>query len=145
MGASFAQRVIPMLSYEDAGHAADWIAEAFGFRETGRWTDPDGRVTHVNMELEGNLFMLGHPSPDYQSPKHHAETCEQARKWSRTPYVVDGVLVYVDDIEAHFSRARAAGATILSELEDNPGVGQRQYRAEDVEGHRWMFAEPSGE
>jgi len=28
------------------------------------------------------------------------------------------------------------------ELEDNPGIGQRQYRAEDIEGHRWMFAEP---
>ncbi len=139
----FAQKVIPMLSYEDAGGAADWIAEAFGFRETGRWTDRDGKVTHVNMELDGNVLMLGYPSPDYQSPRHHSEACEQARKWSRTPYVVDGVLVYVDDVEAHFSRASAAGARILSELEDNPAVGQRQYRAEDVEGHRWMFAELS--
>jgi len=40
--------------------------------------------------------------------------------------------------------AEAAGARILSPLEDNPGVGQRQYRAEDVEGHRWMFAETTG-
>ncbi len=141
MAESFAQRVIPMLSYEDAGRAADWIAEAFGFRETGRWADADGTVSHVNMELHGSVLMLGHPSADYQSPRHHSEACEQARKWSRTPYVVDGVLVYVDDIEAHFTRARAAGARILSELEDNPAVGQRQYRAEDVEGHRWMFAE----
>ena len=143
MGESFAQRVIPMLSYEDAGRAADWIAEAFGFRETGRWADSDGTVTHVNMELDGHVLMLGYPSPDYQSPRHHSQACEQARKWSRTPYVVDGVLVYVGDIEAHFSRARAAGARILSELEDNPDIGQRQYRAEDVEGHRWMFAERS--
>jgi uncharacterized glyoxalase superfamily protein PhnB len=43
--------VIPMLSYEDPARAADWVAEAFGFRETGRWADADGRVTHVNMEL----------------------------------------------------------------------------------------------
>ena len=143
MAESFAQRVIPMLSYEDAGRAADWIAEAFGFRETGRWADSDGTVTHVNMELDGHVLMLGYPSPDYQSPRHHSQACEQARKWSRTPYVVDGVLVYVDDIETHFSRARAAGARILSELEDNPDIGQRQYRAEDVEGHRWMFAERS--
>ena len=136
------QRVIPMFSYEDVGRAADWIAEAFGFQETGRWSDDDGRVTHVNMELDGGEFMLGYPSPDYQSPQHHAETCEQARKWSETPYIVDGVHVSVDDIEAHYERAKAAGATILSELEDNPGIGQRQYRAADVEGHRWMFAEP---
>jgi len=48
--------------------------------------------------------------------------------------------VSVDDVDAHYEQARAAGATILSELEDNTGIGQRQYRAEDLEGHRWMFA-----
>jgi PhnB protein len=137
------QRVIPMLSYEDAGRAADWIARAFGAVETERWSNDDGRATHVNMELEGGVFMLGYPSPDYQGPKHHAEVCEHARKWSETPYIVDGVHVTVDDIDAHYERAKAAGARILSELEDNPGIGQRQYRAEDVEGHRWMFAQPS--
>ena len=136
------QRVIPMLSYEDAGKAADWIAEAFGFQETGRWSDDDGRVTHVNMELDGGEVMLGYPSADYRSPRRHAQKCEQARKWSETPYIVDGVHVSVDDIDAHYERAKAAGATILSALEDNPGIGQRQYRAEDVEGHRWMFAGP---
>jgi uncharacterized glyoxalase superfamily protein PhnB len=109
----FAQRVIPMLSYEDVARASEWIAEAFGFRETGRWTDPDGRVTHASMELGDGVVMLGYPSPDYQSPRRHAEVCEHARKWSETPYVVDGVLVYVDDIDAHYERARAAGATIL--------------------------------
>jgi uncharacterized glyoxalase superfamily protein PhnB len=136
------QRVIPMLSYEDVGRAADWISNAFGFEETGRWSDDDGRVTHVTMELDGGEFMLGYPSPDYQSPRHHAEVCEHARRWSETPYIVDGVHVSVDDIDAHFARAKGAGARILSELEDNPGIGQRQYRAEDVEGHRWMFAGP---
>ena len=136
------QRVVPMFSYEDVGRAADWIARAFGFTETGRWADDDGRVTHVNMELDGGLIMLGYPSVDYQSPKHHAEMCEQARKWRETPFVVDGVHVSVDDIDAHYARAQAAGATILSELEDNTGIGQRQYRAEDLEGHRWMFAQP---
>jgi PhnB protein len=137
-----AQRVIPMFSYEDVGRAADWIAEAFGFTETGRWSDDEGRVTHVNMELDGGMVMLGWPSADYRNPKHHAEECEQARKWSQTPFVVDGVHVSVRDIDAHFATARAAGATILSELEENAGIGQWQYRAEDIEGHRWMFGEP---
>src|SRR5439155_14920168 len=134
------QRVVPMLSYEDVGRAADWIAEAFGFEETGRWSDDDGRVTHVNMELDGGMFMLGWPGPDYESPRRHTEVCERARKWSEVPYAVDGVFVKVDDVDAHYEHARQAGATILSELEDNPGVGQRQYRAEDVEGHRRMVA-----
>ena len=138
-----AQRVIPMLSYKDVGRAVEWVAEALGFSETGRWADPVGTVTHANMELDGGVLMLGRPDPTYQSPKHHAELCEHARKWLETPFVVDGVLVYVDDIKAHYEHAKAAGATILTQLEDNPGAGQRQYRAEDLEGHRWMFAERS--
>ena len=135
------QRVVPMLSYEDVARAADWIAQAFGFSETGRWSDPDGTVTHVNMELGGGAIMLGYPSPHYQSPRRHAEVCEHARAWSDTPYIVDGVLVYVDDVDIHYQRAEAAGASMLSELEDNPAAGQRQYRAADLEGHRWMFAQ----
>jgi uncharacterized glyoxalase superfamily protein PhnB len=51
--------------------------------------------------------------------------------------VVDGVLVYVTDVDTHFAQASAADATILSEPED--GFPGRRYRAEDVEGHRWMF------
>lgn len=98
-----------MLSYEDVGRSADWIAEAFGFRETGRWSDEDGTVSHVNMELDSGEVMLVLPSRDYQSPKHHAEVCEPARRWSQTPYIVDGVLVYVGDLDAHFARAKRQG------------------------------------
>jgi uncharacterized glyoxalase superfamily protein PhnB len=50
------------------------------------------------------------------------------------------VLVEVDDVDAHFARAREAGATILSEPEDVPDAGVRHYRVEDPEGHRWMFS-----
>ena len=118
-------RVVPMFSCEDVADAADWVAQAFGFRETGRWADADGHVTQVNMELGGGMVMLGSPSPNYQSPRHHAEGCDLARAWSTTPYIVDGVLVYVDDIDAHLERAQVFGATLLSPLEVNPGVGQR--------------------
>jgi PhnB protein len=51
--------------------------------------------------------------------------------------VIDGVLVYVDDVDAHYARAIEGGAAILSGLED--GFPGRRYRAEDLEGHRWMF------
>ena len=47
------------------------------------------------------------------------------------------VLVYVDDIDVHYQQARSAGATILSEPEDD--FPARRYMAEDLEGHRWMF------
>jgi uncharacterized glyoxalase superfamily protein PhnB len=56
------------------------------------------------------------------------------------PFVVDGVLVYVDDVDGHFARAKEGGATILSEPKDQ-AFGDRHYRAEDLEGHRWMFSQ----
>jgi uncharacterized glyoxalase superfamily protein PhnB len=131
------QRTVPMLSYEDPLAAAAWLAHAFGFHETGRLG------THVDLELNGGQIMLDRPSPEYQNPNHHAELCEQMRTVLDTPFIVDGVYVLVDDIQVHFEQANAAGATILTDPEDNPSVGQRQYRAADPEGHRWMFAEPA--
>src|SRR5262245_38042640 len=86
--------VIPMIAYEDGIAALKWLAKAFGFRERTRLRWPDGRLSHGEMEAGGGLIMLGSPTPDYQSPKHHREICEQARKWSRVPWIIDGVLVY---------------------------------------------------
>jgi len=131
--------VIPMIAYEDGPAAMDWLARAFGFRERARMTAPDGRLTHGEMDTGGGLIMLATPSPHYHGPKRHREECEAARRWSEVSYIVDGVLVYVDDVTAHFERASAAGATILSPLEEGD-VGRR-YRVEDLEGHRWMFME----
>lgn len=133
------QTVIPMISYEDGVGALDWLGKAFGFRELNRMTGPDGRLAHAEMEAGGGLIMLASPTPEYESPRRHRETCERARKWASVPWIIDGVLVYVDDLDAHFERARAAGATILSGIEE--GAPGRRYRAEDVEGHRWFFFE----
>lgn len=129
--------VIPMIAYEDGPKAMDWLTKAFGFRERARMVAADGILGHGEMETGGGLIMLATPSPDYRSPKSHRDGCEQAAKWSSVPYIVDGVLVYVEDVSAHFEQARKAGATILSELED--GSDGKRYRAEDLEGHRWMF------
>jgi uncharacterized glyoxalase superfamily protein PhnB len=135
--------VVPMIAYEDGNAAMDWLIEAFGFVEADRRISADGRLTHGELEAGGAIIMLAEPTPDYQSPKHHRETCAAARKWSRVPYIIDGVLVQVDDVGAHCERARASGALVLSEPEDT-GDG-RHYRVEDVEGHRWMFEEKAGE
>ena len=137
--ASSTPSVVPMISYEDGVAALAWLRRAFGFRETARLTSPDGRLSHGEMEAGDGLIMLASPTPDYRSPKRHREACEQARKWSTVPWIIDGVLVYVDDLDRHFTRAKAAGATILSEIEEGPPG--RRYRAEDFEGHRWFFFE----
>jgi uncharacterized glyoxalase superfamily protein PhnB len=135
------QRIVPMIAYEDPAAAIDWLSRAFGFQERGdRYTEPDGRISHAELEFQGGSVYLANPTPDYQNPRHHREECGAARKWSEVPWVIDGLLVHVDDVNRHFERAKAAGATILSEPQDNP-YG-RLYRAEDPQGHRWMFMQP---
>ncbi len=131
--------VIPMICYEDGIAALEWLAAAFGFRERVRLVDSNGTLSHGEMEAGDGLIMLATPTPDYESPRRHRDHCEAARRWSSVPWVIDGVLVYVDDLDAHYARAKAAGATILTDIEEGPPA--RRYRAEDLEGHRWFFME----
>jgi uncharacterized glyoxalase superfamily protein PhnB len=132
---------IPMISYEDCAGAAAWLLKAFGFTQVGeRFTDETGRVTHVELDTGAGRVMLGWPGPAYQSPRHHAERCEDAAAWLDTPYVVDGVLVHVVDVDIHVERARAAGAEIIRGPEDIP-IG-RLATVVDPEGHRWMLMTP---
>jgi uncharacterized glyoxalase superfamily protein PhnB len=129
--------VVPMIAYENGVAALDWLSRVFGFRECARMLGEDGRLAHGEMAAGDGLIMLATPTPDYEAPRRHRESCERARRWSAVPWVIDGVLVYVPDVDAHFERARREGATSLSGLED--GFPGRRYRAEDLEGHRWMF------
>jgi PhnB protein len=134
--------VVPMLAYEDGVAALEWLARVFGFVEKRRLL-ADGRLTHGELQTPGGgLIMLATPTPRYRSPRHHREECALARAcYDDVPYVIDGVLVQVDDVERHYVRAVAAGARILTPLEDGPPG--RRYRCEDLEGHRWMFVQPA--
>jgi uncharacterized glyoxalase superfamily protein PhnB len=129
--------VIPMIAYRDGIAALEWLARAFGFQERRRMQSPDGTLTHGEMAAGSGMIILATPTPDYEGPEMHREHCEPARRWSNVPWIIDGVLVYVEDVDSHFEQARSAGARILSEPAEGP-VG-RSYRAEDLEGHRWMF------
>lgn len=139
-----AQRVVPMIAYEDAGAAIDWLKRAFGFaeREGQRYTSEDGTVGHAELELDGSIVMLATPNRDYESPKRHRATCDAMRRWLDNPWVIDGVYVRVDDIDAHYANAVEAGAVVIRPLEE-ASHGERLYTAEDLEGHRWMFAQAS--
>lgn len=124
-------RVTPYLLYEDVAAALDWLSAAFGFRERLRYAEEDGTVTHAEMTLEDGLVMLGDPGPDYRNPRQLGA-------------VTHLVHVYVDDVDAHCEQARRAGAVILSEPADQ-AYGDRRYDAEDLEGHRWSFAQRVGD
>ncbi len=137
-----AQRIVPMIAYEDGFAAIEFLSRAFGFTEdeAQRFVNDDGTLGHAELELGGDRVMLATPGADYESPGHHREHCEPARRWLDNPWVVDGVFVEVDDLAAHHAAAVSAGATIIRAPGD-PGVGFRIYTAEDPEGHRWMFGQ----
>ena len=122
------QRVVPYLMYADAAAAIEFIGKAFGFEERMRMPAPDGSIMHAELGYQNNVVMLATVVPEmgYGSPKD-------------LPARHGSVLCYVDDVDAHYARAKAAGATITAELEDK-FYGDRMYGATDPEGHQWFFA-----
>jgi uncharacterized glyoxalase superfamily protein PhnB len=119
-------RITPYLLYEDATAAVDWLTRTFGFEEKVRFED-EGAVTHAGLWLEGGVVYLGRPGGHYRCAKSLGQATQQ-------------VHVYVDDVDAHCERTKAAGATVVAEPEDQP-YGDRRYDAEDLEGVRWTFAQ----
>ena len=120
-------RVTPYLYYEDVDAAIEWLTRAFGFVEGMRMTGADGKATHADMAVSDSIIMMGHPGPGYKNPK-------------RLGHVTQAIYVYVDGVDQHFERAKAAGAKVLQEPKDQ-FYGDRTYGVEDPEGHHWYFAE----
>jgi PhnB protein len=119
-------RITPYLYYEDVAGAIEWLVRTYGFSERMRMPGPDGSVMHAEVECADGVVMLGCPSADYQNP-------------SRLGQATQGLYVFVDDVDKHFEHAKASGATIVNEPEDQ-FYGDRRYTTEDPEGHQWFFA-----
>ena len=118
--------ITPYLLYEDGAAAMEFLADAFGFEEVLRSHSPEGRMWHGEMKLGDGKIYLGEPGADYRNPK-------------RLGGVTVSIHVYLDDVDAHYEHAKAAGAEIRSEPEDRP-YGDRAYQVRDPEGHAWFFA-----
>jgi uncharacterized glyoxalase superfamily protein PhnB len=125
------QTVHPYLLYEDGEAAIDFLTRAFGFREVDRAIGGAGGL-HVELEVApgGGRVYLGQPSGGYRNPATVGRTSL--------------VHVLVDDVDAHFDRARSAGATIIEALNELP-FGHRRYGCADPQGHEWYFAQPIGQ
>lgn len=128
-----------MMSYRNGVDSLDWLVAAFGFTENVRMVNDEGRLEHAELEVGSGTIMLATPSLDYEGPSLHRSHCDASARWQEVPYLVDGLLVVVDDVDAHRNRAREHGATILTDVELT--ANGKRYRAEDPEGHRWMFVE----
>ena len=116
--------------YDDPRAALDWLAKAFGFETRVCVTGPDGAIVHSEMEVGEGVIMVGGPSGD--SRRKSPRSLGGANTAS--------AMIFVEGIDAHYARARAAGATIANELE-NKAYGDRGYGALDLEGHLWWFTE----
>ena len=110
--------IYPFLSFADADGALEWLGRAFGFEEHAVYRsgeDSGGTVHHAEISLGPGIVMFG-----------QGDTSEH------------GIYVAVEDADAHYERAKAAGAEIVREIEDTD-YGSREYTARDPEGNIWSF------
>jgi uncharacterized glyoxalase superfamily protein PhnB len=133
-------RISSALFYEDAAAAIDWLVRVFGFEVRLKVEGEGGRIQHSELTFGEGLIMIG--SLDRDQPE------KKWRNLSTSPKQVDGrntqsLCVFVDDVDAHCARAKAAGATILNEpvtTDHGPEYwADRTYLTKDLEGHQWWF------
>jgi uncharacterized glyoxalase superfamily protein PhnB len=120
--------IIPYIFYRDVPAALEWLARVFAFKEEMRTGTPSGGM-HGEMSLGGQRIMMGQGAKDWGMVSPREATMATM-----------GVFIYLDDVDAHHARARAAGAEIVEAPNDKP-YG-RTYTARDLDGHPWFFATP---
>jgi uncharacterized glyoxalase superfamily protein PhnB len=120
--------IVPQLPYEDIRAALAFLERAFGFREipTARRVSAEGRIGHSMVAFGDGVIGIG------TQGAHGARSPKSAGSASHY------ISVSVDDVDAHYQRALAAGARIASDLHTSSS-GYRVYEALDLEGHRWRF------
>ncbi|WP_066732099.1 VOC family protein [Cupriavidus sp. D384] len=116
--------------YKDPKAALDWLERAFGFQRVMVITDKDGNLAHSEMRFRDSYLMVGSEWADY--------TASPASVGGKNTQAVHVQLA--EGLDAHCERARAAGAQIVREPEDQ-FYGDRVYAARDPEGHVWSFGQ----
>jgi len=120
-------RIFPTFRYRDAARMIDWLTEAFGFAEHAKYMD-SGTVAHAEMKLGASMIMLGTARDD----QYGAMVGSPGQNGGKSIYIA------VEDTDALFARAKAAGAKILEEPTDRP-YGSRDFICADPEGNVWCF------
>ena len=123
--------IIPALRYRDAPAAIDWLCEAFGFERHLVVPGGPGKIAHAQLVFGKAMIMLGSGRAEGSYDRQIVSPSE-AGGVTQAPYIV------VADADAHYARAKAAGAEILLEIADQDHGG-RAYTCRDPEGHVWNF------
>jgi len=134
-------RISSGIYYREAGKMIDWLCDSFGFEIILKVEGEDGRIEHSELKYGEGLIMVGE------------ERVGAASRWNvdmKSPLSLggantQGLMVFVDDVDAHCAHARAAGAKIIDEpaLHDygEEYWADRSYGALDPEGHMWWFTQ----
>lgn len=124
--------VVPILRYADAERAIAWLCAAFGFEVFLKVPGPHGRIEHARLILEDGMIMIASLGRDGSFDSRF-----------RSPSDVDGVTqctsMFVGDPDRIFLMAKAAGASIVDEIQDFQ-FGGRTFSCEDPESHLWVFS-----
>ena len=123
--------LVPSLRYRDAPAAITWLKEAFGFEEHLVVPGEPGKIVHAQLTSGKTMIMLASPA-DNEFGKHMAVPGMVGGANTQSIYIV------VQDPDAHWARAKAAGARAVLEPEDQE-YGGRGYSCRDPEGHLWSF------
>jgi uncharacterized glyoxalase superfamily protein PhnB len=124
------KQLIPLLVCQDIPAEHDFLVNVLGFSSGGIHRTAAGQAVHGEVR-HGDLAIWLH---------RVAAELKLASPRSM-PAATSGLIVYVDDVDAHYLRARSHGAQPEGEPKDMP-YGQREYAITDPEGHRWWFATP---
>ncbi len=119
--------IIPALRYADARAAIEFLTQAFGFVAAMVVEGDDGAIEHAQLVHGAGMIMLGTSRDD-----DFGRLLGSDERSSMSIYVV------VDDVASHAERARAAGAEIVIEPEEQD-YGGSNYVVRDPEGHIWSF------
>ena len=122
-------QITPYLYYDDVKAATEWLENTFGFSKRFEIPAPDGSLMHAEMILGSGVVMMG-------------QACEEqgGKSPKGMPAVSQSLYVYVDDVNAHHAHAKSAGAPAISDPQDM-FWGDRMYDVQDLEGHKWAFAQ----
>ena len=122
--------VTPVLVLDGAAEAIDWYRKAFGAEETSRAVGPDGAIMHAEIRIGDSLIMVHDTMGEAKGP----------RTFGGSPV---SLWIYVDDCDALFNRAVAAGAQVppgpMGALADQ-FWGDRSGTVIDPQGYRWTIA-----
>jgi uncharacterized glyoxalase superfamily protein PhnB len=128
--------LFPALRYQDAPAAIEWLVQAFGFEKKAVYPGPEGSntIAHAELRLGSGLIMLGSAKDDHLNMKSPRELGA----------ITQGIYIVVDDVDARFERAKAAGAEVVIPPQDLD-YGSREFAVRDPEGHLWSFGTYSPE